>query len=379
MESKTKNKAIVIGGEHHNTLGVVRSLGEQGIEVYLISISEGYSYVSKSKYLRKSWITTENGIIKILVNEFNDEKYKPIIIPTSDTAVKIIDSNLDRLKDKYILSNAENMKGRIVNLMNKRTMNQIAHDSGLNVPKFWKVLLDQDSYVIPKDIIYPCIVKPLVSVDGTKLDIARCNTELELVECLNRLKKKYKRIMIQEYIQKDVEIGLIGCVTANKKEIVIPGVIKKIREYPMESGSASFAEISNDFSIIDLNNVYTFLHNLGYIGIFDMEFLYADGKVYFIEVNFRNGGNGYSLTKAGVNIIYYWYIEATGFDTYSMRKIISKDLKFMMDTRDVRHVLNGDLKLIKWIKDLLSTKAFLFFNIRDLRPFAYKIIKYKGN
>ena len=45
---------IVIGADHHNTLGVLRSLGEKGINSILLLISENKkSYVAKSKYAKE--------------------------------------------------------------------------------------------------------------------------------------------------------------------------------------------------------------------------------------------------------------------------------------------------------------------------------------
>ena len=46
----SKKKVIVIGGNHHNTLGVLRSLGEKGVFSELILVtSSKYPYVKYSK------------------------------------------------------------------------------------------------------------------------------------------------------------------------------------------------------------------------------------------------------------------------------------------------------------------------------------------
>ena len=89
---RRKCKAIVIGGNHYNTLGVIRSLGEMGVPVYLILISEKGGYVSKSKYIVNSWYVdnSEDAIINVLSNNFINEECKPVIIPTSDFAMKTI-------------------------------------------------------------------------------------------------------------------------------------------------------------------------------------------------------------------------------------------------------------------------------------------------
>ena len=46
------NKVIVIGGTHHNSLGVIRALGERGYEVEFVNFCPvGKDFVSKSKYV----------------------------------------------------------------------------------------------------------------------------------------------------------------------------------------------------------------------------------------------------------------------------------------------------------------------------------------
>ena len=48
-----QNDIVVIGASHHNTLGVIRSLGYKGIMPILLLISPNKkSYVAKSKYIK---------------------------------------------------------------------------------------------------------------------------------------------------------------------------------------------------------------------------------------------------------------------------------------------------------------------------------------
>ena len=47
-QNHSSSNIIVIGGTHHNTLGVIRALGERGYNVTLISISvKNYTAVSR--------------------------------------------------------------------------------------------------------------------------------------------------------------------------------------------------------------------------------------------------------------------------------------------------------------------------------------------
>lgn len=79
------NKIIIIGGVHHNTLGVVRSLGEVGLtdNIILLSVSTDDSFVCKSRYVRKENICVvrdEDSIVTKVLSISKNQKEKPVVI-----------------------------------------------------------------------------------------------------------------------------------------------------------------------------------------------------------------------------------------------------------------------------------------------------------
>ena len=46
-----KIKAIVITEDHYNALGVLRSLGEKGVQIHLLLFSEGDTFVDSCRYV----------------------------------------------------------------------------------------------------------------------------------------------------------------------------------------------------------------------------------------------------------------------------------------------------------------------------------------
>lgn len=53
-------EVVVIGGNHHNTLSILRSLGEKGIKSLLIVLSpyDPKPFVGYSKYIQKKIVVT---------------------------------------------------------------------------------------------------------------------------------------------------------------------------------------------------------------------------------------------------------------------------------------------------------------------------------
>ena len=233
---------IVIGGNHHNTLGVIRCLGEKKIKSNLIVINENrYAYITKSKYVKNFDIVNydEETIKKILLKKYSKFKNKAILIPTSDFAALFIDKNLNELKKYFTVSSINNKQNEIEKMMDKYNQYLLARKNNIKISK--SLIFDLNEK-ISDEIPVPCILKPISSVLGNKDDIEICNTKDELKEKIEILKnKKYLKILIQELVDYDYECDIVGC--SNKSKLIVPGAVRKIRRYPIKGGSNSFSKI----------------------------------------------------------------------------------------------------------------------------------------
>lgn len=130
------NKVVVIGGDHHNTLGVIRGLGERGVFPDLILVTPSkMTYVDASKYIASQWkINCDDQIVDLLLSQYKDEREQPVIICCSDTSSGVIDDNKDKLTPNFLLPGAEN-QGQISSLMSKKRMAELAIKVGLNIPQ----------------------------------------------------------------------------------------------------------------------------------------------------------------------------------------------------------------------------------------------------
>ena len=63
-------KVFVIGGNHHNTLGVIRSLGKRGIRPYvIIQKKKKKPYIRLSKYIHEYWIVNSDSEVLDLLRK----------------------------------------------------------------------------------------------------------------------------------------------------------------------------------------------------------------------------------------------------------------------------------------------------------------------
>ena len=92
---------IIFGFEHYNPLGLVRSLGENGINPIGIIIRNPRKITSKSKFLDKIYFV--NSIKEgydILKNNFDG--CQNFIFSSDDQIANFLDAHYDELKKKYV-------------------------------------------------------------------------------------------------------------------------------------------------------------------------------------------------------------------------------------------------------------------------------------
>lgn len=359
------NSVIIFGGDHHNTLGVIRSLGEKNIYPVLVLIKSPNNFIASSRYIRKLYlVNNEVEGVSILMNELTDKQLKPIVICTNDKTASVVDKYYSKLSNYFLLPNAGE-EGRINFYMNKEEMRSLALSCGMTVPKTWFLKKNDE---IPLDIIYPCITKTVCSIDGGKSDICVCSNQIELHKVLMR----EKDFQVQEYIDKDYELNIVGCSLKHGEQIIMPGIIRKIREYPYRKGSSSFSVLESfDDKGVNIELVKKFIREIRYDGLFSIEFVSKNGINYFLEVNLRNDGNGYIPTSAGVNLPFIWCCSLINIQpSIGNAKL---PFYFMSDFTDFRHILSKHVTFKKWWSDFRRVNCFLLYNRNDKKPFIKRL------
>lgn len=353
---------IVIGGNHHNTLGVIRSLGRRGIipDVILIS-GEKKPFVGKSRYVNRLYIVSDdNACLEILLSHQHE---KPIpVIACSDQASLFLDSNKEILKDRYHLPGTLVGEG-LTYWMDKENMSSLAASVGLLVPHSFKW-----EEIESENIVYPVIVKPLRSVDGCKSDICIVKNTKELTSYLDT-KDRSEDFQIQTFVSNKFEYQLIGCSIDSGREVIIPGYSEIIRQPEnTNTGFLSYHRLDGSFPI---HKCEDFIRRTSYSGLFSMEFLRAeDGQDYFMEINFRNDGNAICVTASGINLPYIWYAAQMGLPYSEEREKEIQDVLVIPEIDDfLSQVAHGKISLMTWAKDIRRSNCFMDYAKDDRAPF----------
>lgn len=361
------DKIIVAGGNHHNTYGVIRALGQKKVKPFLLLVCDNYdSFLLKSNYIIGSEVVSSEEEAIAFLKKNKQLNKGTVIIACSDGMSSALDCNKNSLSDCYALPGASG-QGMITSVMDKETMSRIGKEVGFNVPKSWVVTSIDD---IAK-VEYPCITKPILSKDGHKSDISICQNKNELERVIGE--GSCHTYQVQKFIIKDYEYQLIGLSLKGGKEVIIPGFSKCIRPCPgTNTGFLHYESLDNIKAPLELCR--KFIQTTGYSGLFSIEFLRDElGRDYFMEMNFRNDGNAICVTASGTNLPYLWYLANTHGDYKRELKLSTfKSVYAMPEFQDFDNfVRTKKLTIVSWLKDVIRTDVFMVFNKSDIRPFIY--------
>lgn len=359
-------RIIVIGsGNHHNTLGVIRALGESGYEVELVTYgATKRNYVAYSRYVNKHYaLNCLNELSPFLINRKKNLE-KDVIISCADAVTEYLNINKSKFDKQYIFPGVPE-EGRMVELMDKTVMIEMAASRGVYAPKVWRV---PDEL---KNVEFPCITKAHVSSHGGKADIKICHTEEQLCDFL---KENHDEVFVQAYINKKEEVQLIGCSLNAGDNVIIPGMSRILRSQPnTNTGFLEYGPI-DPFYLDTVEKAKKYIGDCKYSGLFSFEIMRGtDDKIWFLEINFRNDGNAWCTTKAGVNLPVIW-VKSCLDEDFKKELCIPKKILMMPEFQDIKLVIKRKVSLWKWIKDWKKTDFFMEYDKNDPKPFWHYII-----
>ena len=363
-------KVIVFGNSHHNTLGLVRSLGEKGIRSILLlePCDLKFCCVRFSKYIAKiHYLKTLEDGLRVLREEYWDEKDKPIALNAGDPSMSLLDAHYGELKEHFHIFNARGEQGLINYFMDKANQFPIAEKCGLNIIKTWHLNAAKD---LPSDLTYPCLLKGNNSTGSSKADMFICTCREELLSCMH----EGVDYLVQEYIDKDCELDIMGFSWNHGNEVFIPAVVRKVRETLTRQSDYIRLEPVSDYPALSVDAIEAFVREVGYEGIFSVEMIRRGGKFYFLEMNLRNDGVGWLYTKSGANFPYMWVQYCNG--DLSRKSLATAKLRMpltLMQLWDVLNLKAGKVPFRQWIKECLGADAHFLFDAKDIKPFLYLI------
>jgi predicted ATP-grasp superfamily ATP-dependent carboligase len=398
--AKNDKKVIIVGRNYGTNLGITRSMGQAGYDVEILRLFQqrprkknllrSMKPDAYSKYVKVYHSVVSHRKDQVLVDkliELADPNQKKLLLTSDDVVADTVDLYYNELSKYYYLQNINGTEGAIDRMMDKSIQKKLAREAGINVADSRIIRVDRGIFEVPDDVKYPCFVKPNMSRRGTKTKMRRCDNREELFEALDNFpKSRIVDVLVEEFIDIDHEYSVLG-VSTKEKTIGPAYFVAEEGGTEAHRGIAVLGRVlSTDEDQEMIDRLVNFVHSLGYTGIYDIDLAKdKNGKMYFLEINFRFGGSGYAFSECGANLpaMYADYVfngtpldenlKATGagrmftsekilLDEY-YRARIDKDLvKKCIKTADIRFIKNEkDMRPYRHFK-----RYFLFGRIGQL-------------
>lgn len=359
---------IIIGCNHINTLGLIRSIGENGIKPHVIlePCNRKFCTLKFSKYVNSFYILKDGeDLTEYIISTFGFKSNKPAVLCGSDRSILELDAQYEVLSKHFKIFNINNKAGKIGNYLSKIATFPLAEKAGLQVIKTFNP--KSDDFDIRK-IPVPCLVKGNNSTSSTKSDMVICHSLEEVKKAL----ASEKDLLVQEYIKKDFELDIVGLSLEHGKKVYISGAVRKIREAFESQSQFISLDTLKSYPQIDVKCIRQFILELGYEGIFSIEFLVCGKRSYFLEINLRNDGISYIFTKAGWNYPMDWVNYCYGKPNYQSDKKEPQLPIYAMQLSDISNVMHGQVGLWNWLIQLNKCRCFFTLSYKDPKPFLYQ-------
>jgi predicted ATP-grasp superfamily ATP-dependent carboligase len=353
------SRVLVTDAQMRSSVAVIRSLGSKGIEVTAAEetrFATGFfSKYSSDHVVYPSPKKDSDEFINYLLDLLEKGQYD-MIFPVADACLKPVIDNWESISKhtKIALTPPEIfIKG-----YDKGETLKIAIKEDIPCPETFFIDDFEELSVIQDNLEYPLVIKPRISSGSRGVKI--CNTWDELAFNFKKLNSIYDKLLIQEYIPFDGELGVYTLFNRDSQPRNLT-VQKRIRSYPVSGGPSTLRKtIKNDISKQAIETSFKLLRHMGWVGVGMVEFRIdaRDGSLKLMEVNPRFWGSLQLSILAGADFPYRLY-------QMIMQGDVEEDLNYKENTY-CRWFLPGEILWYLNAPDKLKNiKKLLDFSVPD--------------
>jgi D-aspartate ligase len=304
----TAKGALVMAADYR-ALGVVRSLGRQGIPVWVLK-QGGHLVAAVSKYVRRnvSWSaagdTAEVEQLLSLGAEHSLDGW--LLFPTDDHAVALISRHHQLLSRQYTVTVPPWELLRFA--CDKRLLHETA--GKLGIPQPWTTWPRSREELASLDCPFPVILKPATRFRPNTLAVPkawRVDNRSSLLERYDQATAAVgpDNLIIQEILPRDESAQFSYAALCRNGRVVASVAARENRQYPMDFGQFStFVETVEEPELAQLSD--RLLRAVRFDGLIELEFKRdtRDGLFKILDVNPRVWGWHTLAKRAGVDFPY---------------------------------------------------------------------------
>lgn len=367
--------AIVIGGDA-NALSIARSLNAAGIAVFALTYPN--TRVRHSRTCR--WVTPEDGDggseswATFLLGPRSDHLRGAVLLACSDDAIEMIIAHRQRLAEKYILEEGDDALRQ--SMLDKLSTYEKSVEAGVPTPKYWRIWSVADLDRIKDELIFPLIIKPLISHHTRRIWKGRKYLAVQNYDELHRnfteLQRHSIEFLLMEYIPGGDDLLCSYYTYMDEAGTPLFHFTKRvIRRHPEGMGEGCYHITDWSPEVRDMG--LKFFRHVNLRGLGNVEFKRdpRDGKLKIIECNARFTAANCLVKAAGLDLALLSYNRLTGrplppLDHYRT------GLTLWLPMADVRAFLNlrrkGALTFPRWFLGVLRPQHLQYLSWSDPLP-----------
>lgn len=377
-------KAVIIGTSDVIRLCTARAVGAAGYDVDIVRIGRNRGKYLKTpdyycKYVGNYYYYDETSPVSLpdfLVDKYRDSDQKPVLFTLGDKITHIIDEDRIHLADFFLFAHLKD-GGSLSELMDKHYMKSLAASAGLSVVEGWPVIFNDGEFSIPDNLRFPCYVKGLYSYWDSKPIQRKCNDRAELVALTQFCKSVYPHsLYAEEFVESRTEMGMMG--VCDGENCIIPAETDLVLMAEGASHGVSILgrvkPVREDRTIASC--VGRLLQKMGYVGIFNIDFIETKDQCFFVELNLRYATYGYGIFKSGVNFPALFIDILHGTHNPHFVSKIDCGHTYLNEEVALESVIEGKLSMSKY-KEIEKQADFHFVqNSGDPRPMRHLKIRF---
>jgi D-aspartate ligase len=308
--------AIVVSGDYQG-LGIVRSLGRQGIEV--VVIDDEHSIGRYSRYAVGSYrfreLRTDEQIVGALLSVAERRDVEGwVVYPTREETVAALSRHREQLVERFRIPTPDWSVTRFA--WDKRNTYARAAELDIPTPRTWRISSEDELDNVDGEP--PYVIKPAIKEHffyATKCKAWRANSRDELVQRFRAAAMLVgtEEVVVQELIPGDGHAQLAYCAMFKHGRPVASMLVNRLRQHPVEFGRAStFVRTIEDPEVEEAS--IRFLRSIDYYGLVELEYKYdrRDRLPKLLDVNARTWGYHSLGPRAGVDFPYLLYADQIG-------------------------------------------------------------------
>jgi D-aspartate ligase len=379
--SKGTVGAVVVGGDYQG-LGIVRSLGRQGIPVCIVDDELSISRYSRysTKFVKVADLHDERVTVESLLEIGKRLRLHGwVLYPTREELVAAFSRNRAELSELFRVPTPE--WGSVQWAWDKRNTYRLANELGIPVPvTHYPQSLEQLSEL--DGLTPPFAIKPAIKehfLYATKAKAWCANSQSELKDLFKKASDLVNpgEIMVQELIPGGGAQQFAYCAFFRHGQAVGKMVAQRRRQHPLQFGRASTYVETVDVPILEEFSE-RFLQRIDYYGLAELEYKLdtRDGQYKLLDVNARTWGYHSLGVSAGVDFSYMLYADQLGMPVAECRG--RPGVGWMRTTTDVPAAFcalaAGDTNFRGYLRSLRNCSADAVFSLQDPLPGLAEIV-----